>query len=264
MKVISRLCLLVLTLASLLMGLSLTPANATQITPYQFPHANLATFALNYQVSASTDDCRTYWDGSVWQFSATSVYFGAGDGGAGVTKYGSGMRFLSVTIPSGATITAAYVNLTADTGASATVCNTTIIGQKQVNSLTFSNLANYQSRRGTLVGGATNDNLTANSVNWDKIGSWVLDTQYSSPDISPIIQELVTNNSGLSSANITLWWDDHAGRSSVSAIRYAYSYNGSTTKAPKLHIEYTTGFKHSFGVIIGKARYYENYLAMLD
>ena len=94
-----------------------------------------------------------------------------------------------------------------------------------------------------MVGGADNDNITSAQVNWDNIGAWTLNSEYQSPNINSIIQEIVNQGNWQSGNAIILFWDDHDGRSSAisHAQRSAYSYNGSSTYAPKLHVEYTSG-----------------------
>ena len=197
---------------------------------------------LDLQIVASAEDCRVRWTGSAWELDAATTTQWVGVGGLPNTKVGGGIRFQNVTIPQGATVVTAYLTFTCGGSDSSTVVNSVIIGEDTDNAAAFSDLANYQSRRGTIVGGANDNNITSASVNWNSIPAWTLDTEYSSPEIKTIIQEIV-NRSGWASGNaLVLFWDDHAGNSTQSSNtrRRAYSYDGSTTKAPKLHIEYTT------------------------
>jgi hypothetical protein len=197
---------------------------------------------LDLQIVASADDCRVRWSGSAWELDAATTSQWVGVGGLPNTKAGGGMRFQSVTIPQGATVTTAYLTLTCQGSDSLTVVNSVIIGEGVDNAAAFSNIADYQARRGTIVGGANDNNITSASVSWNAIPAWTLDTEYNSPEIKTIIQEIV-NRAGWASGNaLVLFWDDHAGNTTqvTNTRRRGYSYDGSTAKAPKLHIEYAT------------------------
>ena len=178
---------------------------------------------------------------STWDFNLTHTAEIAGYTSTTSGKSGSGMRFQNVTIPPGATITSAYLTFTASASDSLDNVNSVIIGEDTDNASAFSDLANYQSRRGTIVGGANNDNITSASVTWNAIGHWTAETTYNSPDISAIIQEIVNRSGWVSGNALVLFWDDYAGNSTqtTNTHRQAYSYDGSSSKAPKLHIEYT-------------------------
>ena len=187
---------------------------------------------LDLQVAADSDDCVVFWCNN-WLISLIGGQV-AGRWDTTHYKYGGGMRFTNVFIPKGATIISAYLTFLSALTAGGVV-NTVIIGQKTGNALTFSTLADYQARRGTIVGGANNNNITLASVSWNNIAGWAANVEYNSPELKTIIQEIV-NQSDWANA-LVLFWDDHAGNSSY--IRSAYGYYNSPTKAAKLHIEYT-------------------------
>ena len=199
----------------------------------------LAT-TLDYQVTASADDIGVYWNGSAWATDGTgSAAQYVGYVSSGVNKFGAGIRFTGVTIPAGATITSAYISIEAVGNYSLTTVNSYITGDKENNPATFSTLADYQARRGTVVGGA-NNNYNTVQVAWNSIGSWTTDTWYNSPDISTIIQELVNAHAPTNEA-IALFWDDHNGGSTATANTYRRSYTFEQTghvSGAKLHIEY--------------------------
>jgi hypothetical protein len=185
---------------------------------------------LDLQVGASADDCYTRWDGSAWQFSTTSNYQSVGWGdSSSYAKRGGGIRFTNVTIPQGTTITAAYLTFRCNYANSGANCLTKIKGEASDNAAPFSDYSNFSGR----------SRISA-SVNWDNIPAWSSDTDYNSPDISSIIQEIV-NRPGWASGNaLVIFWDDFDDRSThaIGNWRAAYSYDGSTTYASKLHIEY--------------------------
>ena len=195
---------------------------------------------LSIQVAASTDDCVVYYQSSTWVISLTQINLDPGDLTVfSMYKLGGGMCFQNVAIPVGSVITAAYITLTPDQNQSGNTVKTRITGDKELNAATFSTIANYQSRRGTVVGGANNNNITTAQVAWDSIAAWTTDNAINSPDISTIIQEII-NQSGWASGNaLALFWDDHDGRSSATTVRSCQTYDGSTSKCPVLHITYT-------------------------
>lgn len=193
-----------------------------------------------WQVGESSDDCRVYWTGSVWDLSLTPPLQSAGWNTTTKAKDGGGMRFLNITIPQGTTIDAAYLILTCRDALTGVVVNTRITGEDVDNAATFSTLADYQARRGTVVGGANDNYITTAQVDWDAIPVWTVNTEYNSPEIKTIIQEII-NRGGWAGNALVLFWDDHDDRSTHAGNTYrsGWSYNGSTAKAPKLYIEYT-------------------------
>ena len=154
-------------------------------------------------------------------------------------RKGAGMYFPSVGVPTSSTITEAHMIITPKTASSGTTVNTRIIGNKIGNAAVWSTLANYQARRGTAVGGATNDNRTAANVSWDGIAADVVDTAKNTPDIASVVQEIVNLPAWAQNNNMAFWIDDHENRSSAS--RGSWSWDGSTSKCPQLSITYTTG-----------------------
>ena len=186
---------------------------------------------LNLQVGASSDDGYQYWDGSDWVWTITHGYQNAGYWGATALKYGGGMRFLNATIPAGSTINAAYLTLRCQTSKSTTGVKTKIRGEDADNPGTLSTQADYAGRTRTTA-----------EVLWDNIASWTADTDYNSPEIKTVIQEIVDRGGWASGNAMVIFWDDHDDRSDHNAetIRQAYAYDNSSTYAPKLHIEYTS------------------------
>ncbi len=135
-----------------------------------------------------------------------------------------GLRFSGVNIPKNAIITRAYIQFVAAKKSSDREAILTIQGEASGSALTFSNSPNDISLRGkTFVTVPWHPNP------WLASGSKGLDQQTS--DISTIVQEIVSKRS----------WE--AGNSLVFTItgsgkRVAISYDGDSSKAPLLHIEY--------------------------
>lgn len=190
---------------------------------------------LDLQIAASADDCLVYYS-SNWKFVVTyNIKVGPGS-----NKSGGGFRFTGVNIPAGARIITAYLKLKCSRCdySSSHAVNSKIRGEKSGTPSAFSTGSNYQGRRGTVVGGADDTNITAASVSWDNLPNWVVDTEYQSPEIKTIIQEIIDDCGAIS--DLVLFWDDHEGNSYASSYyREAYSYDGDAAGAAKLHIEYT-------------------------
>lgn len=209
---------------------------------------------LDLQVTAGAND--SYYrtnSGGTPSLSNNANDVMAGRFGDNEKAAGSQMRFLNVTIPQGATIDNAYLTLHADDTKSSTTVNSKIRG-KDVDNATMD----------TTTGGFENPPFTTAVVNWDNIGTWVNDTDYNSPDIKTIIQEIVDRAGWVSGNAMVIQWDDIDNRSTQSGtvIRTAASYdNGGIygqTYAAKLHIEYTeaptTSVKKVAGVAIASVK----------
>lgn len=190
------------------------------------------------QVNADTDDCTVYWNGSAWVFSYTSNYVYVGQT-IGIEKMGAGLRFSSAAIPTGSTINTANLTITCKQASSTTTVNGVVTGDLESNAATFHTLADYQARRGTIVGGADNNKITTANVSWNNIGAWSVNGTYSSPDIKSVIQEIVNQAGWSSSSPIVLFLDDHAGTSTMNSYRTGHAYGSNATMAAELNIDYT-------------------------
>ncbi len=134
-----------------------------------------------------------------------------------------GMRFTGLTIPQGATITAAYIQFTVDETDSGTT-SLTIRGQDADDAASFSWWSYDISSRAT-----TSASASWSPAAWNSVGEAGSDQR--TPDLSAIIQEIV-DRGGWSSGN------DLAIIVSGTGERTAESYNGSSSNAPLLHVEY--------------------------
>ena len=138
-----------------------------------------------------------------------------------------GMRFTGVNVPAGAVITNAYIRFRATEADSPNTndntADLTIRGQAADNPTTFTSTANDISGRPT----------TSAAVAW-KPSAWATGTNYDTPDITSVVQEVV-NRSG---------WAANQSMAFIitgSGSRSANSYDGSTSTAPLLHIEWRLG-----------------------
>ena len=195
---------------------------------------------LNLQVGASTDDVVRWKDGDLWNLTNSN-----GSVGYGSSTYkgrGGGMRFLNVTIPKGAIIIAAYLTLTAQIDMSHTVVNGRIQIENADNGATFSTQENFDARSWSAA------------VDWDNIPAWTADVEYNSPSLVDLIQAVV-NRAGWSSENAMVFvlqdYDQRSDTFYAPTVRDYWHWDGSSAKAPKLHIEYTVPAGRSYGFIIG-------------
>lgn len=175
---------------------------------------------LDDQVSAGADDSTVYgtdgynaldyWNVGLWNNLALSSAF----------------RFSGITIPSGAIITAAYLTFTAYSTRTGQALLTNIYGEKSASPSAYGATEDFTTR-----------DLTTELVVWDATFGWTVNHECNSPDISAIVQELVDAYGGYSDGVMAFQWQSD-GMSGADAFVNGYQYDGSTTKAVKLHIEY--------------------------
>ena len=192
---------------------------------------------VNLQVSADSDDMTVQWESGAWHtyFPTDNVIFLGGV--TGDDRQGSGMRFLNANLPAGATITTASMTFRCRQNSGGTTVKTYITGGIETSPATFTTLADYQARRGTVVGGADNSKITTTQVAWEGDANWVNGNDYTSPEIKTVIQEQLNTIGAIT--NIVLFCDDHDNRSSANSYWLAYNHVGSSTYAPKLDITYS-------------------------
>lgn len=140
-----------------------------------------------------------------------------------------GLRFTGVTIPSGATITNAYVTFTTDE-VTTDACNLVVYGQDSDNAAQFTTSSSDISSRAK----------TSSSVNWTPSGWSVVGGTQNSPNLTSIVQEIV-DRGGWSSGNSLAIVITGSGK------RTAESYNGSSSAAPLLHVEYESSQSFRIG-----------------
>jgi len=203
------------------------------------------------RVAAATDDYSIVWNGSAWVAEPDPNRLFIGTNTTTSYKTGFGARFLAVTIPKGSRIDAAYITVQATYNRTGTTVNAVIRGEDVDDAATFSNLADYQARRGTIVGGANDNYITTASASWSNIAAWTKDSNYNTPDFSAVVQEIIDRAGWVSGNDIVIFVDDHAGASTYTAavVREPKSYNASSAAAPFLHVEYTPPLGPQMGFV---------------
>lgn len=138
-----------------------------------------------------------------------------------------GMRFTGVNVPTGAVITNAYIRFRAiEADSPNTNDNTadlTIRGQAADNPTTFLSTDDDISDRPTTIA----------AVTW-KPSAWATGTNYDTPDLTSVVQEVVNRNGWAANQSMVFIITGSGSRS-------ADSYEGSTSTAPLLHIEWRLG-----------------------
>ena len=137
-----------------------------------------------------------------------------------------GMRFQNLDIPAGVVITNAYIQFTVDEVADVAT-DLIIQAQDTDDATTFSTTNADISSRAT-----TSANVPWSPPAWNTVGEAGSDQQ--TPDLSAIVQEIV-NRGGWNAGNDMVFIVSGSGK------RVAESYDGSTTAAPTLTVEYING-----------------------
>jgi hypothetical protein len=145
-----------------------------------------------------------------------------------------GVRFQGIQVPPGAVITNAYIMFTAedpDSGSWALG----ITGEASDDAATFTS-SNYD---------ISNRTPTAASVTWSSSTSWLDDSTYVSPDLTSIVNEIVGRPGWVKGNSLVFIF------SGQDDERDAWSYNGSSARAPLLHIEFSSLNTHTITAFAG-------------
>lgn len=185
--------------------------------------------AVDEIVGHTNDDCWRQLTPSNWRWDSDGNGI-AGRASATYKQYGTGQRFTTVNIPNAATITLASLNLTCETARTATTVKTRISAEDIDTAPAIADDRDAFDTRWA--------NRTTARVDWDIDYAWVLNTEYPSPDIKDVIKEIVDRPGWVSGNDILIFWEDYADRTTDNAYRDDWHYNGSSTKCPKLHVEY--------------------------
>jgi hypothetical protein len=171
---------------------------------------------------------RTSADDAEERTSTGAVSLGSGDMNLvqdGTNAQRVGLRFTGVTVPAGATITAAWVQFQVDE-ASTAATSLTVSGQAADTAATFT----------TTAGNISSRPRTAASVPWTPL-AWPTvgerSTAQRTPDLAAVVQEIV-GRPGWASGNALALLVTGTGERTAEAV------DGGATRAPVLHIEYTT------------------------
>jgi len=147
-----------------------------------------------------------------------------------------GIRFQNIQVPQGYTITNAYIEFSCDEKDSAST-TLAIYGEDIDDAPRFRSGWWYRHN-------ISNRNKTSASVSWSPEPWTTTHQTYQTTDISSIVQEIV-NRPGWSAGNDMVFIIEGSGK------RVAESYNGYSSKAPLLHIEFTAAATHTITATAG-------------
>ena len=175
---------------------------------------------INISIVADTDDAwiLKYND----FFSTTSNY--AQLGNTGYSNYAV-LRFAGLNIPNGATIDVAYITLTAYSTNSGEDCNLAVWIEESDSAATYSTYANVVARSYT-------------GVNWLGVGAWTEDSEYATPSLITLIQDIVDREGWEKGNSLGFLIGNNV--SSANAYRFMDLYHPPITTPAVLHIEYST------------------------
>ena len=197
-----------------------TPSPTPTFTPTPTATATPALDGnLRFEILNWADDAEERLsDGKTYRGSSDLEMVKDGSNGEQIV----GLRYQNATIPQGATITRAYLELTADETQNETTA-LTIRAQASDNAERIRYQFHNLSTRST----------TNAALEWQNVPAWTLvhETQQT-PDFTAVIQEIV-DRPGWVSGNALLLLLTGSGH------RTAESYDGSPDLAPVLHVEYT-------------------------
>lgn len=177
---------------------------------------------LNVKVNNGTDDAHE--TDFPHDFNRTATIVAMNSNGSSVSRYNGGFVFDNVTIPNAATINSA----TLSTWASGTFYDdpcVNIYGNDVDN-------ANSFSAEGTV----TNRTLTTANVSYQTTG--IGTGKVASSDIASVVQEIVNRASWASGNSMGIL---PRGKTSPSQNWWVQSYEGDSTKAAELDVDYTAG-----------------------
>jgi len=182
---------------------------------------------IDVAVAANADD-----DYVRRQTTTTWVATGTGclAGNINATNYGYGasFRFTGINIPSGATVTVAYLDIVAQASLSTTVVRSDLTFENASNPAQMSSYANHTGR------------TRATPVAWDGIGAWTAGGAIQTPSMVSPLQAVVDAQGGTGDACMA-FWEDKDLESDTGAYRVAAALEHASYAPVSLHAEWTTG-----------------------
>ncbi len=174
----------------------------------------------SFLISSSADDVNE--DGSAFATKNTTIWLG---NGSSTTSSLTAFRFANVSIPQGATITSAALNVYSSQSQWQNILMS-LAGELSPNSAPFSSSSKPSQRT-----------LTVQKVNHNSNSSWSINTWYLLDEMAPVVQEIVNQAAWQSGNNLSIILK---GTGSAWGRKFITSWDGSSAKAPVLVITYTS------------------------
>lgn len=172
---------------------------------------------ISARVIEADDDMEQFVDTGEMTPSGNRLSLGTEDGNEQL----AGFRFQEIIIPSGAEITSATIDFTAER-------SDTEVTQLQIAGLDIDDAPSISHDANTLSNGTT----TSASVDWTP-ESWSIGDVYSTPDLSTVVQEIIDRSGWCGGQSLGFIV-------SGSGERAALSYNNNPGKAALLRVSYNT------------------------
>jgi type IV pilus assembly protein PilY1 len=179
--------------------------------------------SASYRVGNANDDASVNIYSNSQSLTSSTLYLGNDTNSNSANALG--IRFSNIQVPKNANIVSAYLEFTARSNDSNSI-PLNIRMQLADNPVEFSD-------NNKVTNAARSYSST---VAWTP-SSWTAEVTYLSADLATLVQQIV-NRSGWDKGNAMVFELRRSG--SATAMRRAYSYDSSTTKAPRLIINYTT------------------------
>ena len=139
-----------------------------------------------------------------------------------------GLRFQNVNIPQGATVTSAQISFyAAETNASAASFDIQIERSADAEAFAASN--------GNLRNAVDRPKYPSTPATWTVDGTWTADQPEPGPDVTALVQEVVSNVTGWCGNNAMAFYIS----GSSSDLRTAYAFDAGEDREPKLTVSYT-------------------------
>ena len=193
--------------------------------------ATAATLTIEYvepvtvtvPVAASADDGYFSW-AATQNNSSSQLQAGVWSGRA----YSVYTRFLGVSVPQGATILDAYLEVLAYDGGD----SGTVLTHVRAHAVDSAPPIAYP-------GDARSLPRTSASVEWS-LPTWAYGTRYKSPNLASVVQEIVDRPAWAAGNDLTLLVDYYDEMATTGGYRRFTSYDGSASQQPKLVVTFST------------------------
>jgi hypothetical protein len=173
-----------------------------------------------FNPTAATDDA--YITPDLAFISTTSTFLRMGVDGAGDANH-TGVRFRNVTVANGAAVVSAFIRFVAAHNNPTTTCDLNIVGENNAAPAAFSTYADFIGR-----------SQTSASVLWNNVSAWLAGAQYDTPDISPVIQEIVDLGGWASGNDLVVFVEDNG--SDTGGFRQGASFDHTVYEEAELTI----------------------------
>jgi hypothetical protein len=200
-------------------GYELLTGGPTHAPGWGFPDVGVLGWTITGVIVAGADDSTGV--AGVYDNAATECRCGNTAGSALHTA----MRFRNITLPVGAKILAAQINMVAQFSRAAQKIYSNIVGELSAAPAVYGAAEDFTLRA-----------VTSHSKVWDGSLTWVINNQYNTPDLSPIVQELVDAYAPYVNGVMAFQWRNNG--STLSNYQSAYTFESAPGLTPVLVIRW--------------------------